>query len=160
MKIGLITIGAELLNGARTDTNAAWIGQHVIPSGGSVEWHMTVSDKNEDIINALDTVPKSIEAVLCTGGLGPTHDDITATVLYEYFGAQQEFDEDYWTLLTEKFSARGRTIPESNRNQAIKPDIGEVIPNPAGSARGLHFTHNHYDCFAMPGVPSEMKAMM
>ena len=52
MKIGLITIGAELLNGARTDTNAAWIGQHVIPSGGSVEWHMTVSDKKEDIINA------------------------------------------------------------------------------------------------------------
>tara|TARA_B110001454_G_scaffold10393_1_gene9779 strand:+ start:2103 stop:3323 length:1221 start_codon:yes stop_codon:yes gene_type:complete len=160
MKIGLITIGAELLNGARTDTNAAWIGQHVIPSGGSVEWHMTVTDKKEAIVNALDTVPKSIEAVLCTGGLGPTHDDITATVLYEYFGAQPEFDEDYWTLLTEKFSARGHTIPESNRNQAIKPDIGEVIPNPVGSARGLHFTHNHYDCFAMPGVPSEMKAMM
>jgi nicotinamide-nucleotide amidase len=121
---------------------------------------MTVTDKKEAIVNALDSVPKSIEAVLCTGGLGPTHDDITPTVLYEYFGAQSEFDEDYWTLLTEKFSARGRTIPESNRNQAIKPDIGEVIPNPVGSARGLHFTNDHYDCFAMPGVPSEMKAMM
>ncbi|HCI16691.1 MAG TPA: damage-inducible protein CinA, partial [Candidatus Marinimicrobia bacterium] len=77
MKIGLITIGAELLNGARTDTNASWIGQNVIASGGSVEWHMTVNDDKKSIVNALDSVPISIDAVLCTGGLGPTHDDIT-----------------------------------------------------------------------------------
>ena len=60
MKIGLITIGAELLNGARTDTNAAWIGQHVIPSGGSVEWHMTVNDKKEAIQEAVDELDYGI----------------------------------------------------------------------------------------------------
>ena len=160
MKIGLITIGAELLNGARTDTNASWIGQNVIASGGSVEWHMTVNDDKKSIVNALDSVPISIDAVLCTGGLGPTHDDITPTVLYDYFGAKPKFDESYWELLSEKFAARGRAIPESNRNQAMRPDTGEVIPNPVGSARGLHLTNDRYDCFAMPGVPSEMKAMM
>ncbi|MBC8346695.1 MAG: CinA family nicotinamide mononucleotide deamidase-related protein [Candidatus Marinimicrobia bacterium] len=160
MKIALITIGTELLNGARTDTNAAWMGQKVISAGGVIEWHMTVSDDKEAIVNALDAVPQSIHTVLCTGGLGPTHDDITPTVLYDYFDAKPEFDKSYWTLLTEKFAARGRTIPESNRNQAMKPDKGETIPNPVGSARGLHFTNNHYDCFAMPGVPAEMKAMM
>ncbi len=160
LNIGLITIGAELLNGARTDTNAAWIGQEVIPVGGHIKWHMTVNDDSHSIESALNSVPKEIELVLCTGGLGPTHDDITATILYQYFGAEAEFDEAYWKLLTEKFAARERVIPESNRNQAMKPNIGEVIPNPVGSARGLHFSNDHFHLFAVPGVPAEMKSMM
>ena len=160
MNIGLITIGAELLNGARTDTNAAWIGQEVIPVGGNIKWHMTVNDDSHSIESALNSVPKEIELVLCTGGLGPTHDDITATILYQYFGAEAEFDQAYWKLLTEKFAERERVIPESNRNQAMKPNIGEVIPNPVGSARGLHFSNDHFHLFAMPGVPAEMKSMM
>jgi len=160
MKIGLVTIGAELLNGARTNTNAAWIGQNVISVGGAIDWHMTVNDEKNTIESALDEVPTSIDVVLCTGGLGPTHDDITSSVLYDYFGAKPEFDEQYWQLLTKKFAARDQVIPDINRNQAMKPDIGEVIPNPIGSARGLHLSNRSYHLFAMPGVPAEMKSMM
>ena len=160
MKIGLITIGAELLNGARTNTNAAWIGQNVISVGGAIDWHMTVNDEKNTIESALDKVPISIDVVLCTGGLGPTHDDITSSVLYDYFGAKPEFDKQYWQLLTKKFAARDQVIPDINRNQAMKPDIGEVIPNPIGSARGLHLSNKSYHLFAMPGVPAEMKSMM
>ena len=160
MKIGLVTIGAELLNGARTNTNAAWIGQNVISVGGVIDWHMTVNDEKNTIESALDEVPTSIDVVLCTGGLGPTHDDITSSVLYDYFGAKPEFDEQYWQLLTKKFAARDQDIPDINRNQAMKPDIGEVIPNPIGSARGLHLSNKSYHLFAMPGVPAEMKSMM
>ncbi len=160
MKIGLVTIGAELLNGARTNTNAAWIGQNVISVGGAIDWHMTVNDEKNTIESALDEVPTSIDVVLCTGGLGPTHDDITSSVLYDYFGAKPEFDEQYWQLLTKKFAARDLVIPDINRNQAMKPDIGEVIPNPIGSARGLHLSNKSYHLFAMPGVPAEMKSMM
>ena len=160
MKIGLVTIGAELLNGARTNTNAAWIGQNVISVGGSIDWHMTVNDEKNTIESALDEVPTSIDVVLCTGGLGPTHDDITSSVLYDYFGAKPEFDEQYWQLLTKKFAARDQDIPDINRNQAMKPNIGEVIPNPIGSARGLHLSNRSYHLFAMPGVPAEMKSMM
>ena len=160
MKIGLVTIGAELLNGARTNTNAAWIGQNVISVGGAIDWHMTVNDEKNTIESALDEVPTSIDVVLCTGGLGPTHDDITSSVLYDYFGAKPEFDEQYWQLLTKKFTARDQVIPDINRNQAMKPDIGEVIPNPIGSARGLHLSNKSYHLFAMPGVPAEMKSMM
>ena len=160
MKIGLVTIGAELLNGARTNTNAAWIGQNVISVGGAIDWHMTVNDEKNTIESALDEVPTSIDVVLCTGGLGPTHDDITSSVLYDYFGAKPEFDEQYWQLLTKKFAARNQVIPDINRNQAMKPDIGEVIPNPIGSARGLHLSNKSYHLFAMPGVPAEMKSMM
>jgi len=160
MKIGLVTIGAELLNGARTNTNAAWIGQNVMSVGGVIDWHMTVNDEKNTIESALDEVPTSIDVVLCTGGLGPTHDDITSSVLYDYFGAKPEFDEQYWQLLTKKFAARNQVIPDINRNQAMKPDIGEVIPNPIGSARGLHLSNKSYHLFAMPGVPAEMKSMM
>ena len=160
MKIGLVTIGAELLNGARTNTNAAWIGQNVISVGGVIDWHMTVNDEKNTIESALDEVPTSIDVVLCTGGLGPTHDDITSSVLYDYFGAKPEFDEQYWQLLTKKFAARDQVIPDINRNQAMKPDIGEVIPNPIGSARGLHLSNKSYHLFAMAGVPAEMKSMM
>ena len=160
MKVGLITIGAELLNGTRTDTNAAWIGQSLTSIGAKVDWHITVNDEKDSILNALNNVPKNINIVFCTGGLGPTHDDITATVLYEYFGDKPKFDEEYWNILTEKFSKRGSIIPESNRNQAVRPSNGDIIPNPSGSARGLHFKNDRYDLFSMPGVPSEMKAMM
>ena len=160
MKIGLITIGAELLNGTRTDTNAAWIGQQVITVGGEVVWHMTVNDEKNTILSALGAVPGIIDVVLCTGGLGPTHDDITSSVLYDFFGATGKLDEDYWQLLADKFAARGKVIPESNRNQAIRPNVGNVIDNAVGSARGLHFTNEFYNCFAMPGVPSEMESMM
>ena len=160
MKVGLITIGAELLNGTRTDTNAAWIGQSLTSIGAKVDWHITVNDEKDSILNALNNVPKNINIVFCTGGLGPTHDDITATVLYEYFGDKPKFDEEYWDILTEKFSKRGSIIPESNRNQAVRPSNGDIIPNPSGSARGLHFKNDRYDLFSMPGVPLEMKAMM
>ena len=160
MKIGLITIGSELLNGARTDTNAAWIGSVVISSGGKVVWHITLNDNKNDIINGLKNVPKEIDTVICTGGLGPTHDDITSNILFEYFNSKAEFDEEYWNLLSSRFANRGIEIPKSNKNQAIKPSNGNVIPNPIGSARGLHFKNSEYQLFALPGVPAEMRAMM
>ena len=160
MKIGLITIGSELLNGTRTDTNAAWIGSVVISSGGKVVWHITLNDNKNDIINGLKNVPKEIDTVICTGGLGPTHDDITSNILFEYFNSKAEFDEEYWNLLSSRFANRGIEIPKSNKNQAIKPSNGNVIPNPIGSARGLHFKNSEYQLFALPGVPAEMRAMM
>ncbi|MEE8335078.1 MAG: CinA family nicotinamide mononucleotide deamidase-related protein [Candidatus Neomarinimicrobiota bacterium] len=160
MKIALITIGAELLNGTRADTNAAWIGQAVIISGGNLCWHRTVLDTEKDIISALDEIPAAVQTVILTGGLGPTHDDITASVLYKYFDTAPVFDQKYWNELKEKFHKRGKTIPESNRNQAMRPQKGNLINNPHGSARGLNFINENYSLFSLPGVPSEMKEMM
>lgn len=160
MKIGLITIGSELLNGTRLDTNSTWIGKNVLYFGGKISWHMAVNDDSKSIKSAIESTPDDIEALLLTGGLGPTHDDITQKVLYDYFGAKTLFDEDYWNVLRKKFEKKGKTIPDSNRNQAYMPDIGDVIPNPLGSARGLHFKSNQFHLFAMPGVPAEMKKIM
>ena len=160
MNVGLITIGNELLSGFTTDTNSAWIGQSVLEVGAKITWHMTIGDQHKHISAALDQVPKDIKVVLVTGGLGPTHDDITQKTLFEYFDVQPVFDEDYWNILKVRMEKRAIVMPEINKNQAIRPNKGSVIPNNSGSARGLHLNNDRMDVFAMPGVHREMKDMM
>ncbi len=160
MKIALITIGNELLGGFTVDTNASWIGQKILKAGGSLTWHQTIGDEKEDILQSLTTVPSECKMIIITGGLGPTHDDITAHTLYEFAGDTPVFDQDYWDGLKHRLSLRNIKIPDLNRNQAMRPQKGEVVDNPIGSARGLHFTINNKHYFALPGVPREMKGMM
>ncbi len=160
MNIALITIGNELLAGFTVNTNAAWIGNHVIQTGGNIIWHQTIGDSKNEIHDSLNQIPKDINAVIITGGLGPTHDDITAHALYKYANDIPVFDEKYWQYLQDKLAKRNLRLPEINRNQAMKPEKGTIIQNPIGSARGLHFQVEGRDLFVLPGVPREMKAMM
>ncbi len=160
MNIALITIGNELLSGFTVNTNAAWIGNHVLQVGGNIVWHQTIGDNKDEIHTSLNQVWSDIRAVIITGGLGPTHDDLTAIALYEYTGDLPVFDEDYWQFLQKRLDKRNLNLPEINRNQALKPKKGHCIPNPLGSARGLHFKMNEKEIFVLPGVPREMKAMM
>ena len=160
MNIALITIGNELLAGFTVNTNAAWIGNHVIQTGGNIVWHQTIGDSKEEIHVSLNQIPKDINAVIITGGLGPTHDDVTAHALYKYANDIPVFDEKYWQYLQDKLAKRNLKLPEINRNQSMKPVKGTIIPNPIGSARGLHFQVDERDLFVLPGVPREMKAMM
>ena len=85
MKIGLITIGNELLSGFTVNTNSSWIGKSLIEVGVSITWHLTLKDDANQIKLALDNLPKDCKALLVTGGLGPTHDDITQKTLFEYY---------------------------------------------------------------------------
>ena len=160
MNIALITIGNELLAGFTVNTNAAWIGNHVIQTGGNIVWHQTIGDSKEEIHDSLNQIPKDINAVIITGGLGPTHDDVTAHALYKYANDIPVFDEKYWQYLQDKLAKRNLKLPEINRNQSMKPEKGTIIPNPVGSARGLHFQVDGKDLFVLPGVPREMKTMM
>jgi len=160
MNIALITIGNELLAGFTVNTNAAWIGNHVIQTGGNIVWHQTIGDSKEEIHVSLNQIPKDINAVIITGGLGPTHDDVTAHALYKYANDIPVFDEKYWQYLQDKLAKRNLKLPEINRNQSMKPEKGTIIPNPVGSARGLHFQVDGKDLFVLPGVPREMKTMM
>jgi Predicted nucleotide-utilizing enzyme related to molybdopterin-biosynthesis enzyme MoeA len=98
--------------------------------------------------------------ILFTGGLGPTHDDITATTIYNYFDDTPLFDDEYWKILTSEFKKRGFNISELNKSQALRPAIGEIIPNKIGTARGLMYKKNNTRIVVIPGVPREMKSMM
>ncbi|MFQ6678441.1 MAG: CinA family nicotinamide mononucleotide deamidase-related protein [Fidelibacterota bacterium] len=160
MNIALITIGNELLAGFTVDTNASWIGRELSKAGGRLTWHQTIGDERKDILQALATIPTDCEIGIITGGLGPTHDDITADTLYEFSGDTPVFDQKYWNDIKYRLSLRNIDIPELNKNQAMRPQKGESIDNPIGSARGLHFVVNEKHLFALPGVPREMRTMM
>lgn len=160
MNAALITIGNELLSGFTVNTNASWIGLELGKIGIEITVHYTIQDNKRDIIFELEKLSKKASAVIVTGGLGPTHDDVTASAFYSYFDDSPVFDEEYWNDLTDRFSKINYKIPDVNRNQAMKPQKGEVIQNELGSARGLYFKKGGCHIFALPGVPKEMKAMI
>ena len=161
MKAAILTIGDELLSGKTINTNASWISHHVKMFGCEIVRQVTAPDKEKEIIDCISilfTLP--IDLVLCTGGLGPTHDDITRNSIFQFFNSKGLFDDEYWKDLKSRFSSIGYSIPDSNKSQAIVPDNGETFSNPIGSARGLLFNRNKITFMAMPGVPSEMEAMI
>ena len=160
MKAALITIGNELLSGFTVNTNASWIGLELGKIGIEITVHHTIQDNKSDIIFELEKLSKKVSAVIVTGGLGPTHDDVTASAFYSYFDDSPVFDEEYWNDLTDRFSKINYKIPDLNRNQAMKPEKGEVIHNGLGAARGLYFKKGGCHFLALPGVPKEMKAMI
>jgi len=161
MNIVLISIGDELLAGDTINSNVAWIGRELTPLGCSIIEHRTIPDNKESIQSTLkDLSHTNAKYIITTGGLGPTDDDITRQAIFEFMGTESFFDEKYWDYLTERFKQFGIEIPESNRNQALIPKKGKVIPNKLGSARGLHFELNDNNLICLPGVPSEMKLMM
>ena len=161
MKTAILTIGDEILSGFTLNTNAAWIGQQLLKIGIDVNTQLTTSDDRVEIIKYLNYLTKEkYTHIIVTGGLGPTHDDVTPSAFYEFFGAEPIFDETYWNELKSRFAKRNIKIPEKNKNQAVRPNNGNVINNPVGSARGLYFEQDRIKYFALPGVPTEMKAMM
>ena len=160
MKASLITIGNELLSGFTVNTNASWIGLELGKIGIEITVHHTIQDIKSDIIFELEKLSEKASAVIVTGGLGPTHDDVTASAFYSYFDDTPVFDEEYWNDLTDRFSKINYKIPDLNRNQAMRPEKGEIIQNKLGSARGLYFKEGGCHFFALPGVPKEMKAMI
>ena len=161
MRASVLTIGDELLSGKTINTNASWISQNLTLVGCRVIRHLTVCDQEQEIKDSLSLLFElPIDLIICTGGLGPTDDDITRETIFNYFNSNSEFDEDYWNNLQNRFSKIGYKIPESNKSQAITPSNGKVFPNPIGSARGLFFEKDNITLMALPGVPSEMESMM
>jgi len=161
MNVVFLSIGNELLAGDTVNTNVSWLGKMLTELGCSIQAQITVPDKHNTIHEALDSIMKnSPDLVITTGGLGPTEDDITRQVIFDYIDTDYEFDEQYWNTLKQRFERFGFDIPESNRSQALVPVEGKVIPNSVGSARGFQFKVDSTDLIILPGVPAEMKSMM
>jgi nicotinamide-nucleotide amidase len=160
MKIGIITIGNELLSGFTIDRNSAWIGQRLLEIGLKVHVKKTIADDADMITKSLDELSKDCNYIIITGGLGPTLDDITVKTLYEYFDDSPVFDEEYWKELEKRFQSINMKVPTLNRNQAHAGDKVKMIDNSFGTARGMHFEKDGSNYFALPGVPKEMEGMI
>ena len=159
----VIAIGDELTTGYRLDTNSRWISQKLCDLGINVMYHSTVGDDLDANINVFNIATHRADVIVCTGGLGPTADDLTRQAIAKMAGVELELYDDQLEHLEAFFARRGRTMTPSNRIQAHFPAGALVVPNPEGTAPGIEFQTTHTKTpatiFALPGVPAEMKQM-
>lgn len=151
--------GEEIVTGQTVDTNAAWLSQQAVACGFVVTRHSTVGDNLADLIALLQDIAQRADCCICTGGLGPTSDDLTAEAVALAFNLPLEFDAIAFAQISRFFAQRNRTMPGSNRKQAMLPRGCERIDNEWGTAPGFSL---QYGCcwFAfLPGVPMEMKRL-
>jgi len=158
--IELLTIGTELLLGTTIDTNSAELGQALAAAGLPVVRRTSVTDDPAAIREAARDALARSGAVLCTGGLGPTADDVTKKVIAGLFGMELEFREEIWQGLVERFTRFGRKPAEKNRSQAEVPRGATVLPNRWGTAPGLWLEGPAGLAILLPGVPSEMRGLL
>ena len=163
MKAVILTVGDELLIGQVLNSNAAWLGEQLNLAGIDVDRAVTVGDDQPTIEREVTTAMATDDLVIITGGLGPTHDDLTREALAATFRAELVFRPEIYEAIRRRFAARGRHMPESNRSQAMVPAGFTVLPNPAGTAPGLWHAAliNGKETLlaVLPGVPHEMKIL-
>ncbi|GBD93723.1 nicotinamide-nucleotide amidohydrolase PncC [bacterium BMS3Abin05] len=160
MKAEILNIGDEILLGQIANTNAMFISRSLVKAGVVLRWITVVGDSKEEILQSLKTAFRRADVVIITGGLGPTHDDVTKYAVSEYFGSPIVFNPELYGKLIKRFEERGLKMPEVSRNQAEVPAKARILPNPLGTAPGLHFEESGKHCFVLPGVPAEMRRIV
>lgn len=164
MRATVLTIGDELLIGQIVDTNAAWIGERLTSIGVRPVRLETVGDEAALMKDALARALEAGRITIVTGGLGPTHDDLTRDVVASFFGVSLQEDPAILEGIRARFARRNMDMPVSNHVQARVPEGFEAIPNPAGTAPALIGTYVHPEgkglIALLPGVPYEMQAFM
>jgi nicotinamide-nucleotide amidase len=159
MTCGVLSIGTELTRGELVNTNSAWLAGTLTDLGFDVVEQCTVDDDKTRIIAALDRLARAAKVVVCTGGLGPTTDDLTAAAVAGALGVPLERDEVSVDHIRRRFEKLGRTMSESNAKQADFPEGAAVLPNPIGTAPGFSVEVRGARAFFLPGVPREMQRM-
>jgi nicotinamide-nucleotide amidase len=155
----IVTIGDELINGTRVDTNTAWLAAKLAAAGISVTRAVSVGDDGAAIRWALDGGLAEADVLILSGGLGPTQDDCTKAVLADYFDVGMDRIKDVEVAVERFFEERGREATGVNLDQALVPEGFEWQVNPRGTAPGLLRRENGRLLFVLPGVPGEMKAL-
>jgi len=163
MKAAFLAIGDEIVGGMTTDTNSGFIAGLLRDVGVEPVAGFSVPDDEELIARALERAMKEADIIVCTGGLGPTADDLTTAVVARVAGQELRLAEASLEAIRERFRQRGIEMTENNRKQALFPASATVIPNPNGTAPGFVVPierdggRRWVACF--PGVPRETRAM-
>lgn len=160
MKIEIINIGDELLIGQVVNTNASWMAEQFNMAGFEVVQITAISDTYSHIFEALDLAKIRADAVVVTGGLGPTNDDITKEALCKYFDTTLVFNEEVYVQVEALFKLRGFKVTEINRKQAELPANCIPLKNIHGTAAGMWFEQDDRIIVSIPGVPFEMKTLV
>lgn len=160
MIVEIISIGDELLIGQTVNTNASWIGLELALRGAKVSHCAVIEDKKTAIINALNLALTRADAVIITGGLGPTKDDITKFTLAEYFHTELEINPEILNHVKGFFEKRGRIMLDVNIQQAALPKAAKILKNNVGTASGMLFEKDNKTIISLPGVPYEMQHIL
>lgn len=159
--IEVLAIGDELLLGKTIDTNTPWIAMRLADEGIRIVRTTTVGDDEAAIRAGLDAALRRSGVVLCTGGLGPTRDDLTRGAVAALYGRTQHVDEGWLNVLRERYAKRGIPMPEINHVQALLPEGAMLLHNATGTAPGIAIDDGSLGLtILMPGVPSEMRGLM
>ncbi len=160
MNVHLLTIGDEILIGQITDTNSAWMGRVLNLRGMRVVSKSSVGDTREAIIQGVEHAARDADAVIITGGLGPTKDDITKKTLADMFGSPMSLHQETLDRISAYFQKIGRPLPPAMTQQATLPDAALVLTNKVGTAPGMWFERGDKVYISLPGVPFEMEYLM
>ena len=159
MSAAVLCIGTELTRGELVNTNAPWLSEALTDRGIEVTAIETVPDDRAIIIETLRRLSAGHLAIVCTGGLGPTTDDITSECVADLLGVPLERDHASLDTIRSRMEKFGRVMATSNAKQADFPRGAAVLANAKGTAPGFSVALGHAQAFFMPGVPREMKTM-
>jgi nicotinamide-nucleotide amidase len=160
MNIAILTIGDELLNGDLADTNTVAITSRLMNNSLPVHEATTIGDCEKDIIMTLQRLAKTHEAIIVTGGLGPTEDDRTARAAARAFERPLSLNMKALEQIKDRFRSWQRDMHPRNEKQALLPGRSTIITNEKGTAPGFHIRTNQTDLYFLPGVPFEMLDML
>ena len=155
MKIGLLTVGTEILLGDTLNTNLSNLGNILYNSGFTLSTELTVSDNKTEITEGYKYLESKNNVIIVCGGLGPTEDDITKEVIAEYLNLELILDNEHVSWMEERWKFRGLKMPEINIKQALVPDGAKKLTNTKGTAPGLHLKIDNKNIFVLPGPPNE-----
>ena len=152
----VLLIGDEILSGRTKDANLGYIADYLTVVGIDLKEARVVSDEQADIVAALNALRARYTYVFTTGGIGPTHDDITADCVAAAFGVAIDHHPEAVNILRAHWQARGIEENEARLRMARIPDTAELILNSVSNAPGFHIGN----VFVMAGVPKIMQAML
>jgi nicotinamide-nucleotide amidase len=159
MKIEIVTTGDEVMQGTIVDTNTAWIAERCARLGHEIARHTSIADDLDDIGDVLRAAVGRAHAVITTGGLGPTADDVTIEAFARAFDLPLVMDEAVLAGIRDYLNKVGRKMGKSNEKQALIPKGSSVIKNPVGTAPGVMMDVGGVHFIFLPGVPKELYRM-
>jgi competence/damage-inducible protein CinA-like protein len=160
MKSWIVAVGSELLTPFRVDTNSLAITERLNAIGIDVRLKFVVGDDVDELASIFERGIGHIDVIVCTGGLGPTEDDITRDALTRALKVPVDVDEAIVERIRQRFERRGLTMPENNRRQGVVPRGATVVENPRGTAPGLWVDREGTSIAILPGPPREMTPML
>jgi nicotinamide-nucleotide amidase len=158
--VALLLVGDELLLGSVADTNGAWLARRLTQTGLRVVQSRVVPDDVDRIAEAVRALSAQVGSVVVSGGLGPTSDDLTRQALADVSGCPLVADDAAVAAITDWYAARGRAPDGAVLRMAARPSCARMLVNPQGSAPGVRLELGACVVYAVPGVPSELYAMV